>query len=92
MKRSLLVALGPVSLMALAACEPVAGTDGTQAGYAVTVPEDVAAIAAPHQDLRSARILPEDGCYWYSHKGPVETTLLPLLTKSGNPICTRPQS
>lgn len=92
MKRSLVLAVGAVGLMALAACEPVEGTDGAQPGYAVTLPEEVIAMAAPHQDLSSARILPEDGCYWYSHAGPVETTLLPLRTKSGNPICTRPQS
>lgn len=56
------------------------------------LPEEVVSIAAPNQDLASARVLPEDGCYWYSHKGPVETTLLPLRTKAGRPICTKPQA
>ena len=32
--------------------------------------------------------LPEDGCYWYEHVGPVETTMLPLRTAEGRPICT----
>ena len=51
------------------------------------VSETVAALAGPGQDLASARLLPEDGCYWYEHRGPVETTLLPLRTAGGNPIC-----
>jgi hypothetical protein len=57
---------------------------------ATTVPESIVALAAPNQDVQSARVLPEDGCYWYSHAGPVETTLLPLRTVNGNPICTQP--
>ncbi len=53
------------------------------------LPEEVVAMAAPNQDLSSVRILPEDGCYWYRHVGPVETTLLPLRNTAGSPICTR---
>ena len=56
------------------------------------VPEAVAALAAPGQDLTSARLLPEDGCYWYEHSGPVETTLVPLRSAGGNPICISQQS
>jgi len=52
------------------------------------VPAAVAALAAPGQDIQSARLDPEDGCYWYRHRGPVETTLLPLRAKSGGRICT----
>ena len=52
------------------------------------VPEAVALLAAPWQDLSTARLLPEDGCYWYEHDGPVERTLLPLRTAEGRPICT----
>jgi hypothetical protein len=44
-------------------------------------------MAAPDQDVATARLVPEDGCYWYEHSGPVETTLLPLRTANGNPIC-----
>jgi hypothetical protein len=57
---------------------------------ATDLPEGVVAMAAPNQDLASARVNPADGCYWYRHRGPVETTLLPLRTPKGNPICTRP--
>lgn len=53
------------------------------------LPEEVVAMAAPNQDLSSVRIKEEDGCYWYRHSGPVETTLLPLRNKAGSPICTR---
>lgn len=56
------------------------------------LPESVASIADPNQDLRSARLRPEDGCYWYRHTGPVETTLLPLRTVDGRPICTQSAS
>ncbi|SPH18245.1 hypothetical protein DEA8626_01777 [Defluviimonas aquaemixtae] len=57
-------------------------------GGAVNVSEAVVALAGPGQDLASARLMPEDGCYWYEHRGPVETTLLPLRTAGGNPICS----
>lgn len=91
-KTKILFAL-PAALLGLAACEPVPGGDGTPAtGGIVTVPESVSSIAAPHQDLTTARINPTDGCFWYTHRGPVETTQLPLRTSGGNPICTRPQS
>lgn len=71
--------------LALGAC---AG-DMTQGGGSKPVPEAVAAIAGPGQDVASARVMPEDGCYWYRHAGPVETTWLPLRTADGRPICTR---
>lgn len=59
---------------------------GTSAGG--HVPEVVVALAAPHQDVQSARLREEDGCYWYRYTGPVETTLLPLRTVDGRSICT----
>ena len=74
----------PLVLFALAACD--LETSGASA-----VPEGVAAIAAPFQDLQTAVLLPEDNCYWYSHAGPVETTLLPLRTTEGRPICVQAQ-
>lgn len=55
------------------------------------LPEAVAAMAAPNQDLLTARVIPEDNCYWYLHAGPVETTLVPLRSPRGNPICAAPQ-
>ena len=61
-------------------------------GAAGDLPDVVVAIAAPNQDLQTARLRPEDGCYWYLHAGPVETTLIPLRTAEDRPICTRPQS
>lgn len=78
----------PFGLLGLAACEPVPG--GGAPGV-VTVPDSVAEIAAPFQDLTTARLRDEDGCYWYTHRGPVETTELPLRTQNGSPICTREQ-
>ena len=51
------------------------------------LPEQVVALAAPYQDVATARLQPEDNCYWYEHVGPVETTLLPLLSRQGGPIC-----
>ncbi len=83
---------GPVILLSVAACEPVPATGGGGGTGIVTVPDSVSSIAATHQDLSSARIRAQDGCYWYTHRGPVETTELPLRTAAGNPICTRPTS
>ncbi|WP_238935939.1 hypothetical protein [Sulfitobacter mediterraneus] len=56
------------------------------------LPEEVAVLAASNQDLATARLVPEDNCYWYMHAGPVETTLLPLRTVRGNPICVKQAS
>ena len=52
------------------------------------LPEAVLNLAGPGQDLTTARLRPEDGCYWYEHSGPVETTLVPLRSAGGNRICT----
>ena len=72
-------------LILLGACS--AGLDGANGGLA-PVPENIVALAGPGQDVQTARVLPEDGCYWYQHEGPVETILLPLRTVDGRPICT----
>lgn len=78
-------------LMALAAC--TASPTATNAnGDLVKLPEEVAALAAPHQDLTAVRLNPEDNCFWYRHVGPVENTYLPLRTKSGQPICAAPKA
>ncbi|WP_321363214.1 hypothetical protein [uncultured Celeribacter sp.] len=71
-------------LLALAGCEAPLTTEG----YLKEVPEGLAEVAAPNQNLAAVQINPEDGCYWYRHEGPVETTLLPLRAKNGRPICT----
>lgn len=85
----------PLSVMAsaallLAACETYeGGTQDASAGFVKDLPDGVLAIAAPYQDLKSVKIDPTDGCYVYRHVGPVETTLLPLRTTDGRPICTQ---
>ena len=56
------------------------------------LPADLVALVAPGQDVASARLLPEDNCYWYENHGQVETTLLPLTTTEGRPICMQSQT
>ena len=68
----------------LAGCTAPVATEAPR----TSVPEAVVALAAPYQDVATGRVRPEDGCYWYLHAGPVETTLLPLRTPQGNRICT----
>jgi hypothetical protein len=82
------------SIFVLSACNAsgIKGTGGANTGFIEDLPEAVIAMAAPYQDLEAVRLLPEDGCYWYQHVGPVETTMLPLITVRGNKICTRPRS
>lgn len=88
-----LATLTGVVFLGLAACAPkVDDTAGRGPGFIEELPEVVAAIAAPHQNLDAVRLRPEDGCYWYQYHGPVETTMLPLRTTEGRPICTRPQA
>lgn len=79
--------LGVVALSFIAGCairpaEPEESLDQMD-----RTTEAVIAMASPDQNVATARLLPEDGCYWYEHNGPVETTLLPLTTPNGNPIC-----
>lgn len=78
------------ALLTLAACEEMDGAaPGTMPGMG-PASEKVVALAAPWQDLDNVRLDPATGCYQYRHAGPVETTLLPLRTSDGRPICTRP--
>lgn len=63
----------------------------TEEGFLREVPEAVVAAAAPSQNLQAVMLREEDGCYWYRHSGPVETTFLPLRTREGRTICIRPQ-
>lgn len=77
--------------IALAGCtEPFGATNG--GGFISELPQSVVDIAAPYQNLNAVKLLPEDGCFWYLHKGPVESTLLPLRTTKGAPICTQAQT
>ncbi len=79
------------AMLVLSACAtvPDAEISGGAPDDVEELPEEVLAIAAPHQDLTSVRVQPEDGCYWYQWIGPVETTYLPVRTADGRPICTR---
>lgn len=90
MKTPSILLLG--AAMALGACANMPMPDMPAAAPAATsnVPQEVRDIAAPFQNVDSARVLEEDNCYWYEHQGPVETTLLPLRSVRGNPICAAP--
>ncbi len=67
---------------------PVNEAADTASPFLETLPEEVARIAAPYQNLSAVMLLPQDGCYWYQHVGPVETTMLPLRSLRGRAICT----
>ncbi|WP_299376062.1 hypothetical protein [uncultured Tateyamaria sp.] len=75
------------TLVFVAACDETTGV-----GYIAELPQSVVDLAGPNQNLRQVKVLPEDGCFWYLHNGPVESTLLPLRTASGSPICTKAQT
>ena len=80
-----------VATLALANCAvpTIEDNDQTKIG---NVSDAATALAAPDQDLTTARLRPEDNCYWYEHSGTVETTMVPLRSTSGNPICLARQS
>jgi hypothetical protein len=89
MKIRFFLCAGALSL--LTACGSLQNTSSTPSnGFIKELPEGVLAIVAPYQDLRAVQIDPTDGCFVYRHIGPVETTLLPLRSVNGRPICTRP--
>jgi hypothetical protein len=78
-----------VTFLFLAACSILGTSPVDEAtGFLKEVPPQVVLLAAPYQNLREVILNPEDGCYWYRHVGPVETTMLPLRTTEGRPICT----
>ena len=85
-----ILGLAMISISALTACTEISGSQ--QNGFITNLPEEVVAMAGPNQDLSSVQLKEEDGCYWYRYVGPVETTMLPLRTDQGSPICTRPQA
>lgn len=76
--------LGLILLGALAACE---ASTVNREGFLLEVPESVLELAGPNQNLNAVKFLEEDGCYWYEHDGPVETTLLPLRSTRGRHLC-----
>ncbi|MCO6361796.1 hypothetical protein GBO37_03795 [Paracoccus sp. 08] len=85
------------SFMVLAAVLITAGCGNMTARTAApetnfqSLPPTLIALVAPGQDVATARLLPDDNCYWYEHRGQVETTLLPLTTVEGRPICMQSQ-
>lgn len=81
-----------VAILAVAGCAGPKPNDSDGLYRIGNVPEAVVALAAPGQDLASARLLREDDCYWYEHSGPVETTLVPLRAVGGSPICISRQT
>jgi len=77
------------AFLTLGACvAPVGQKVDKTTGFLTELPEGVALIAAPYQNLQEVLLKPEDGCYWYRHVGPVETTMLPLRSVRGRPICS----
>ncbi|HQV16321.1 MAG TPA: hypothetical protein PK620_15520 [Denitromonas sp.] len=77
-----------IAVLAVAACTaPTKQAAEGSPGFIEELPEQVALLAAPYQNLQEVTLKPEDGCYWYRHVGPVETTMLPLRTVEGRPIC-----
>lgn len=79
-----------IALLALGACTgPITPATDKSTGFITELPEGVALIAAPYQNLQEVILKPEDGCYWYRHIGQVEITMLPLRTVEGRPICTQ---
>lgn len=80
----------PLALLLAGACVETTPQSGTSdPRFIEELPEAVVAAAAPFQNLGAVILRESDGCYWYQHRGPVETTFLPLLTREGRPICTR---
>ena len=77
-------------LVFLAACAAPGNDVDPETGFLLELPEFVAEIADPSQDLSAVLLNPADKCYWYRYSGPVETTMLPLRTRDGRPICAPP--
>lgn len=77
-----------IGALLLGGCANGITSQSTTRSGGENMPKAVLDLAGPGQDLSTARLLPEDGCYWYEHRGPVESTLLPLRTAGGKPICT----
>ena len=87
MKPTLALAALPLFL---AACETgMMMSPQPEAAAPGALPENVLSLAAPYQDVSSAVLDEVSGCYNYLHRGPVESTYLPLRTVDGRPICAR---
>ena len=80
------LAIGAASTLVACTVTPPADVEPASP-FIQELPEEILAIAAPYQDLTAVMIDPSDNCYVYRHVGVVETTLLPLRTLDGRPIC-----
>jgi hypothetical protein len=54
-------------------------------GFIIDLSPEVAALAAPNQNLNAVQFRPEDGCYWVQWDGPVETVMVPLRATEWRP-------
>lgn len=86
------IAITGSALLFVAGCALPQDNVGKDAKTIGAVPDKVLAMAGPDQDLSTVHLRPEDGCYWYEHSGPVETTVVPLRTASGSLICLAQES
>ena len=84
------MAIAPVLLL-LGACTATNGNIDPNTGFLTELSEPVSELADPSQDLTAVQLNPDDNCYWYRYSGPVETTMLPLRTRDGRPICAQPK-
>jgi hypothetical protein len=80
------LAIGAASTLVACTVAPPADVEPASP-FIQELPEEILAIAAPYQDLTAVMINSSDNCYVYRHVGVVETTLLPLRTLDGRPIC-----
>jgi hypothetical protein len=84
--KSAVITVGCLMLVACAAPVPPAPTTQVPSPEQ-QVQDQINAMAAPNQNIQTARLRTDDNCYWFSYVGPVETTELPLLTTEGRHIC-----
>jgi hypothetical protein len=77
----------PASLLAtLGACSaPAPATD--ERSFISDLSPEVAALAAPNQNLDAVQFRPADRCYWVQWDGPVETVMVPLRAAGGGRVC-----
>jgi hypothetical protein len=80
-----------IAVCAVVVMSGCVSTRVTPPGETEELPPEVLALIAPGQDPSSARLEP-DGCYWFLHRGPVEDTYIPLLTREQRMICVVAQS
>lgn len=81
-------AIAVAAIMGLGACGgPMTGMGPSAATGTAPLPANLRDLAAPFQNLDQVRLQADDNCYWYLHRGPVETTLLPLRDRAGRVIC-----